>query len=192
MNTSDFSSVGAFFKGESGMISFVSLAEEQAFKSASFLENKGFKRFDSEIKTSFIEDTSTIYELIIVAKFLSEVKVPVFIGDFKFPELLKINFIKADKLEEDSFPASQLCKALSLMHDSFVPFQTERRLVLTDYGTKLPSSKDEIIVFPNVVKDFKTVYPKSFDSWVKLLLKAKEFKTVNREFLLLKSLFNLK
>ena len=79
-----------------------------------------------------------------------------------------------------------------MMKEDYKPIKTEQRLVLVDYATKMPVSKEEVVIFPTVVKNFKTVYPKTFDAWVRLLLKAKEFKTVNKEFLLFKSLFDVK
>ena len=121
---------------------------------------------------------------------LKRQKIKIDLREEKFPELLKISYISSPK-EETSFPLSQLAKAVVLQGVEFLPFPTESRLVLSDYATKMPKEGD-IVVFPTIVKGHKTVYPKSFDSWVKLLLKAKEFKTVNKEFLILKSLFDIK
>ena len=188
MLTTDFKDFGNFYKNEEGVISFVSLAEEQLFNEHNFINSCGFERFDSEINSAFLENS--IYDLVNITKSLKFIDIPVELNGVEFSSLLNIKTTKRDSAE-NTFPLSQVAKAVISRGIDFVPFETEQRLVLTDYGSKMPA-KGDIVVFPTVVKGYKTVYPKSFDSWVKLLLKAKEFKTVNKEFLTLKSLFNIK
>lgn len=190
MLTTDFKDFGNFYKNEEGIISFVSLAEEQLFRESNFINNCGFEKFDSDIHSAFLESKNSIYDLVNITKALKFIDIPVSLKGFEFPTLLNIK-VKENSSMENSFPLSQVAKAVILRGIDFVPFETENRLILTDYGSKMPS-KGDIVVFPTVVKGYKTVYPKSFDSWVKLLLKAKEFKTVNKEFLMLKSLFSIK
>lgn len=193
MLTTDFYDIGHFFKNSKGVISFMSLAEEQLLrKGVDFIAANGFEQFEGEIDGVFIEEGASMIELSNVVRGLQECDVPVFIGGYEFPELLKLDFSKALTNKKSYFPATQVCKAIALAQESYKPIETEQCLVLVDYATKMPSEKDEVVIFPTVVKNFKTVYPKTFDAWVRLLLKAKEFKTVNKEFLLFKSLFNVR
>lgn len=193
MRTTDFSTIGSFFSN-GDKISFVSLAEENLFNSSSFIESNGFfKLQDMEITSAFLEDKTSIFDYVNIVKalpFITSQKIKIDLREEKFPEILKISYIKSLK-EKTSFPLTQLAKAIVLQGVEFLPFRTESRLVLSDYATKMPKEGD-VVIFPTIVKGYKTVYPKSFDSWVKLLLKAKEFKTVNKEFLILKSLFDIK
>lgn len=193
MRTTDFSTVGSFFSN-GDKISFVSLAEESLFNSSSFIESNGFfKLQDMEITSAFLEEKPSIFDYVNIVKalpFITNQKIKIDLREEKFPEILKISYFKSLK-DKTSFPLAQLAKAVVLQGIEFLPFQTESRLVLSDYATKMPKEGD-VVIFPTIVKGYKTVYPKSFDSWVKLLLKAKEFKTVNKEFLILKSLFDVK
>lgn len=193
MRTTDFKDVGTFYRNDKGVISFIAIAEEHLLRrNGDFIAQNNFESIDEEINSLFIEGGATMIELIQVIRGLHHSSIPTFVGFYEFPRLLKLDFIESKERNLADFPASQVCKALSLKQENFIPFETEHRLVLTDYATKMPSSKEEILVFPSVVRDYKTVYPKSFDAWVKLILKAKEFKTTNKEFLLFKSLFNVK
>ena len=192
MQTSDFNSIGSFFVNQEKKIAFLSKAEIEILSKNGFLQNTGFEQFESAISGVYYDHGCSVADNVFIAKALPFVTVPVFIDSVVFPDLLGISFERSYSYQESYFPLSQVCKALSLEHrEDFVPFKTEQRLSITDYGTKLPASGD-IVVFQTSVKGFKTVFPKSFDSWVKLLLKAKEFKTLNREFLLIKSLFDIK
>lgn len=193
MLTTDFYDIGHFFKNDKGVISFISLAEEQLLrKGVDFISANGFEQFEGEIEGLFIEEGASMIELFNVVRGLQDCKIPVFVGNYEFPKLLKFSFKKAEVKKDSYFPATQVCKAIALAQEDYKPIKTEQRLVLVDYATKMPVSKDEVVIFPTVVKNFKTVYPKTFDAWVRLLLKAKEFKTVNKEFLLFKSLFDVK
>ena len=190
MQTTDFKDFGNFYKNKEGIITFVTLAEEQLFRENNFINNCGFEKFDSLIDSSFLEPKNSIYDFVNIVKSSKFINIPVCLNDAEFPKLLNIKITEGE-VSESSFPLSQVAKAVITKGVDFVPFGTEQRITITDYGSKMPS-KGDIVVFPTVVKGYKTVYPKSFDSWIKLLLKAKEFKTVNKEFLTLKSLFNIK
>lgn len=193
MRTTDFKDIGSFYRNDKGIVTFITTAEEHILRSnLDFIAQNNFEILEEDINSIFIEADATMIELIQVIRGLHHSSIPTFVGFYEFPNLLNLDFIESKQHTGDAFPASQVCKALSLKRENFIPFKTEQRLILTDYATKMPSSKEEILVFPNVIRDWKTVYPKSFDSWVKLLLKAKEFKTTNKEFLLFKSLFDVK
>lgn len=192
MRTDDFKDVGTFYSNRK-VVSFISLAEEQLLrKNVDFIAQNNFEEFSAEIVGVYVEDSSSLLDFVNIVKSLPSLQVPIFLGSFSFPKLLNLQVEEADTILEGFLPASQVCKAISLSVEDFIPFETEGRLIVTDYATKLPSSKDEVLIFQKVINGFKTVYPKTFDSWCSLLLKTKEFKTVNKEYLILKTLFNIK
>ena len=191
MHTNDFKEYGSFYINKEGTISFVTLSEKQIFEKRNFINSCGFEKFDSVIDGAFLEKKTSFYDFVNITKSLQFLDIPLDLSNAIFPSLLHIHTQKLSGNESNLFPLSQVAKAFLVKGVDFIPFKTEQRLVITDYGSKLPS-KGDIVVFPTVVKNYKTVYPKSFDSWVSLLLKAKEFKTVNKEFLMIKSLFDIK
>lgn len=189
MTTSDFKDYGSFYINDTGTVTFVTLIEEQIFKDNNFIEKNLFHKLDCVIPGVFIDAKLNVYEFANIVRVFSYVSVPINFGNWQFPKLLFPSIVESP-LGEGFLPFSQVAKAISCKQHDFLPFETEGRLSLTDYATKLPKEGD-VVVFPTKVKDFQTVYPKNFDAWTKLLLKAREFKTMNREFLLLKSLFRI-
>lgn len=195
MRTTDFEKVGTFYSKDN-FITFVSLSEELMLKRDSdFIKASGFQKMDSEISAIFIEKDATLLEMVNIPRGLKYCDVPVFTNGFEFPKLLNIDYREASFMSctfPKIFPATQVCKALAILNEDETEWETAQRITLVDYQTKLPQFEDDVIIFPRVIKGFKTIYPTSFDTWVKVLLKAREFKTVNKEYLQLKSLFKIK
>lgn len=195
MRTSDFDKIGTFYTNGK-TITFISLAEELMLKrDFDFIKTNNFYKMDCEIPAIALETNATLLEMVYVPRGLRHCDIPAFVRTFEFPKLLNIDYLEASYMScvfNQIFPATQVCKALTLLYEDETQWDTEQRLTLVDYQTKLPQYEDDIIIYPRVIQGFKTIYPTSFDTWVKVLLKAREFKTVNKEYLQLKSLFKIK
>ena len=186
--TSEFNDIGSFYRRANGNIVFLTKGEESMFGVTNNLE--GFERLDCQISSLFIpkEEDTTVRLLLEVAKVRS-FDVPVDVNGYKFLDKLHAQY-EPTIADKESFPATDVCRALNLKQAK-KPLQTEGRLKLCDVKTRR-LRPDELPVSNELYKGKTTINPKSFDDWMTILSKAASFRTTNQDYLLLKSIFELK
>lgn len=148
------------------------------------------EKLNCEITSLFMpkEEETTVRLLLGVAQ-VHSIEIPIDTNGYKFFDKLCIQYTFAER-KEDSFPATEFCRALNLRSKKKL-LHTEGRLKLCDVKTR-KLRPDELPVSNELYKGKKTINPKSFDDWMTILSKSASFRTTNQDYLLLKSIFELK
>lgn len=186
--TSEFNDVGSFYRLANDIIVFLTKGEETMFAVTKHLDKA--EKLNCEITSLFMpkEEETTVRLLLGVAQ-IHSLEIPIDTNGYKFFDKLGIQYTFAER-KEDSFPATEVCRALTIRsHKKLLP--TEGRLKLCDVKTR-KLRPDELPVSNELYKGKTTINPKRFDDWMTILSKSASFRTTNQDYLLLKSIFELK
>ena len=186
--TSEFNDIGSFYKLADGRIVFLTKGEETMFAVTKHLDKT--EKLNCEITSLFMpkEEDTTVRLLLGVAQ-IHSIEVPIDTNGYKFFDKLGIQYTFAER-KEDSFPATEVCRALNIKSPK-KSLPTEGRLKLCDVKTR-KLRPDELPVSNELYKGKATINPRCFDDWMTILSKAALFRTTNQDYLLLKTIFDLK
>lgn len=192
ISTSDFKDYGSFYRRKDGTITFVTKGEETMFRTINVLGSSSqFERIEDEvIETLYMpaEENTSVRRLLDVAS-VHSVPIPIDTSGYKFFDKLGIQYTKAHRTTR-SFPATEVCRALNIKEPK-KKLPTENRLNLCDVKTRKIRTT-ELPVSNELYKGKPTINPQTFDEWMIVLVKAACFRTTNPDYLLLKSIFDLK